>query len=194
MRALAIGFVVLSPFLFVPGCTDDTCKHPKIITVPDTKDMGQLVTGPGIQCHVVRVCDGQAGRPDSRVALTSLEDPQIVDYGSQNASRCKTVAGKRGLIGPGCHAEASPERICLDAGGGPGGPGPDVTGPTSGTIVTVGAGSGDFITSPDGTVVRAGLAQDPRSRRQLSRRFIPLPLRHPAPMSAICRPTLGSAP
>jgi hypothetical protein len=161
MRALAFGFVVLSPFLFVPGCTDDTCKHPKIITVPDTKDMGQLVTGPGIQCHIVKVCDGFAGHPESREALKDLEDPQIVDYGSQNASRCITVAQKRGLIGGSCHAEASPERMCLDAGGGPGGPRPDVTGPTGGTIVTVGVGSGDFITSPDGTGGAGGFSARP---------------------------------
>jgi hypothetical protein len=161
MRALAIGFVVLSPFLFVPGCTDDTCKHPKIITVPDTKDMGQLVTGPGIQCHVVEVCGGHAGGPDSRRALTPLEDPQIVDYGSQNASRCKTVAIKRKLVDKFCSAEASPERICLDVDGGPGGPRSDVTGPTGGTIVTVGAGSGDYPASPGGASGAGGFSAGP---------------------------------
>ena len=141
------------------GCFEDKCKNTKIIEEREWKT-ARIVTGPGMQCNVVLICEGTAGRPDSRTPLQGLVDPTIVDRGSrsENRDRCRQSAISQGLVPPRCKVEASPELMCLDANGAAGGPGP---GPTGDTIVTVGvgAGSGDFPLDDDDAEGAGGSAE-----------------------------------
>jgi len=103
-----------------------------------------MVQGPAIKCNIVLHCTGRVGVPDYDRYLSSLEDPEMVDYGSssENRDRCRQEAMDRGLVDPDCKVDAAPAQICLDTDAGPSGA---VPGTTTGTIVTVGVGAaGDF--------------------------------------------------
>lgn len=156
MNAMIIGFLGVSIIVLAPGC-GKKCDKPMIVEAKDWKTKLPH-TGEGIQCHLVRVCDN-GNQGTYREALRSLEDQVIIDHGSQNATWCVSAA-KTFLVDlpEQCHYEASPEPICLDVkGGSPNGP--DYTGPTGGTLVTIGVGasSGDYYLSGDGTAGGGGL-------------------------------------
>jgi hypothetical protein len=141
MKARGIALLFAGIVVFA-GCFEDKCKNVKVIEEREWKT-GRLVTGPGMQCNVVQICPGMAGRPDSRTPLPGLVDPTIVDRGSRNENRdrCRQSAISQELVPQGCQVDASPALMCLDANGAAGGPSP-----TGDIIVTVGAGagSGDF--------------------------------------------------
>lgn len=144
MKMMIIRLLLVSAVLLPLGCFEDKCKNPKQTEETERKT-GLLIKGPAIQCNVVLLCQGMAGRPDSRNPLASLVDPVIVDRHSRSDNRdsCRQTAIDRELVPPHCKVDASPELICLDANGAAGGPSP-----TGDVIVTVGAGpgagSGDF--------------------------------------------------
>lgn len=142
-KHIALGaFLLGCVSIGVAACVDDSCKNPKRIGAPDPVT-GIVTSGPAIQCHAAFVCPTKGGGYDTKTPLVGLEDPVIVDRGSQrrNVDGCRQRILSR-AIEAGCKAEASPELICLDANGPAGGPGPNPPGGT--TIVTVGAASGDY--------------------------------------------------
>jgi hypothetical protein len=124
-------------FALAPGCSLDKCKNPK--RGLDTEG----IQGVLYQCNAEVTCGGHAGQPDTVVRLEGLNDPIVADkgYDSWNRGRCKFLAGTKNICADVVKIDASPELICLDAAGGPG---PGVSDATGGTIVTVGAGSGDY--------------------------------------------------
>ncbi|MDC0741266.1 hypothetical protein [Polyangium mundeleinium] len=139
MQRVVVGFLVAWSLVVAVGC-ESKCRNPKI-----HRELGGL-EGPAIQCNVVIMCPNQAGRPDSVERLEGLVDPVIRDHGSGNRDLCKGAAMK---IRPyekqiKCEFDAAPALICLDGAGSSNGP--DYTGPTGGTLVTVGvgAGTGDY--------------------------------------------------
>jgi len=152
MNAMIIGWLAVGCLVLAPGCSGK-CKNPKIVESVDWKTK-QPITGPGMQCHVVDVCKQPRGA-DSRTPVSSSQDPVIVDYGSATAPRCVEAAKLRLEVTDGCHFEAAPEPICLDVASTGGGP--DYTGPTGGTLITVGVGSGDYYRNSDGTAGGGGL-------------------------------------
>jgi hypothetical protein len=163
-KALLIAAICASSVAVAPGCSEDKCKTPKITEWQDRR--GNWQEGPAIQCNIVVVCKRNGGRPDSRERVKSLVDPVIVDRGSRsgNESACIDSAKFHELIGFECNAETSPEPICLDVGGPAGGPGP--VAPPGTTIVTVGAGSGDYRLSPKGAGGAGGFSAEPGDEDQ----------------------------
>jgi hypothetical protein len=149
VKGVVTGLLLASVVVFGSGCSDK-CKKPMIMDENDRK-LG-LITGPALQCNVVVTCGRNGGRPDERFALEPHNDPKIVDRHSSatNIGRCTEAAWEKGYQR--CKVEVSPAPICLDAAGAPDGSGPDVSGPTGGTLVTVGvgAGTGDYWISEDG--------------------------------------------
>jgi len=149
MKGLVHAGLLASVIVLGSGCSEK-CKNPKIL---DDNERGVLITGPAVQCNAVATCRSNGGRPDERVPLQGLEDPTIVDRHSAERNRTRCIERVRLLEHyRDCTFEVFPTMICLDAAGRPDGSGPDVTGPTGGTLVTVGvgAGSGDFPLSGDG--------------------------------------------
>ncbi|MDC0741265.1 hypothetical protein [Polyangium mundeleinium] len=143
MQRVVVGWVVAWSLVVGVGCEKE-CKNPAL-TWDEVKGRGRI-EGPAMPCNIVKVCDPGQGRPIRREALTPLVDPKIIDrgYANDNRDSCIHKAQRLELIDSGCKGEASPERICLDAPGSSNGP--DFTGSTGGTFVTVGvgAGSGDY--------------------------------------------------
>ncbi len=164
MRVLRIG-LLLWGVVFGVGCEKE-CKNPAF-TQDDLKGRGRI-EGPAMQCNIVEECQGHAGRRDTRRALTPLEDPKIVDRGSKNDNRdsCRDKAIRLELVDRQCKVEASPERICLDVPGTSNGP--DFTGSTGGTFVTVGvgAGSGDYGSHEQGAGGAGSAGADPGDQGQ----------------------------
>ncbi|MDI1478570.1 hypothetical protein QHF84_18275 [Polyangium sp. y55x31] len=141
-----VGVLVVWGVLFGVGCEKE-CKNPAR-TWDRVKGQANEIRGPAVQCNIVEVCDFGHGRPIKRIPLSSLLDPQIVDRGSASDNRDSCISKARDkkdiTWNPDCKLEASPELICLDAPSPSNGP--DFTGSTGGTFVTVGvgAGSGDY--------------------------------------------------
>jgi len=137
MMRRMVGALVAWCFVMGVGC-GSKCRNPKMHRDDDG------IEGPAIQCNVAIICPNQAGRDDSVEYLRGLVDPVIRDHGSSNPGHCKRKARFRDLVPKYCEVDAAPAPICLD-GASPS-DGPDYTGPTGGTLVTVGvgAGTGDY--------------------------------------------------
>ena len=103
--------------------------------------------GPAVKCNVSVTCPMYGGRSDVTIILPDQEDPTIVDQGSSswNKARCIDAMKNKNICDLGT-IHIKPTLICLDAAGMPTGSGPNVTGTSGGTIVTVGvgAGTGDY--------------------------------------------------
>jgi hypothetical protein len=97
--------------------------------------------------------------------LGAVEDPVIVDRRTDSSNREWCVDKVKGREGgnwdTNCDVETSPELICLDAKVMPDGSGPDVSGPTGGTLVTVGVGSGDYYFQSEGDGGAGGFSAEP---------------------------------
>jgi hypothetical protein len=148
MKALCIAFLLVGFVLFAPACIEDKCKNPKM-----TEDE-RGNKGIAVKCNAVVVCH-YGGRPPSKDVLDPLVDPTITNQGTSSSNKELCVNRmQRKLAGQysqqHCELEVAPEVICLDAQGAPDGSGPDVGGPTGGTLVTVGVGSGDYYLQPEG--------------------------------------------
>jgi hypothetical protein len=153
---LAAGLLFAWMVVLAPGCSRDDCKNRKMAT---EKIRGQFEEGPAVKCNAVLVC--QYGGVKRRTELRELEDPVIIDRrsDSQNSRTCvDTVKRQQGTDDRHCDVEVSPAALCLDAAGMPDGSGPDVGGPTGGTLVTVGvgAGTGDYYFQGEGGAGGAG--------------------------------------
>ncbi|TKC96468.1 hypothetical protein [Polyangium fumosum] len=137
MKRMAAGVLVAWGFLFGVGC-GSKCRNPKLHVDDDG------IEGSAIQCNITIMCPNQAGRDPSVEHLQGLVDPVIRDHGSTNESHCRRKAKHRGHVPEHCEVAAAPALICLDGAGAS--DGPDFTGPTGGTLVTVGvgAGTGDY--------------------------------------------------
>ena len=146
MWALGIGVLVVGVVLFGGGCSEDKCTNP----MRTTMDVGgSHYEGPAVKCNTVRTCRRTLAPPTVEV-LKGLEDPTIVDRGSQNERWCKAEATRRHLLDDDeCTLEFSPALICLDVDAAAGGPGPAPTGETF-VAVGVGAGSGDYWSDVEG--------------------------------------------
>jgi hypothetical protein len=160
MRAFGAGLFFLWIVVLGPGCFEDKCKNPQRTVDGD-------VEGPALKCNAVMRCQ-HGGRFDAGHRLTNLEDPTIVDrhFDSTNKERCRNKAIKNladQFDSKHCDIEVSPTPICLDASGAPDGSGPDVSGPTGGTLVTVGvgAGSGDYYFQAEGEGGAGGYQAEP---------------------------------
>ena len=145
MKGLLGGWLLAAVVVLGSGCSD-RCRNPKRIVFQGRE-------GNAVQCNAVVTCPGYGGRPDMTKRLEGLDDPMIVDRGSVawNRDGCIDQVKKKDLCEL-AKISVSPTMICLDASGAPDGSGPDVTGSTGGTLVTVGvcAGTGDYWISEDG--------------------------------------------
>jgi len=157
MRALVAGLLFAGMVVLASGCKDK-CKNPKMAS---DRFSGRVVEGPAVQCNAVLVC--QYGGRTRKNRLKELEDPVIADRHSDadnNRICAAAVKEQQGTAWDGmhCDVEVSPAMLCLDAAGTPDGSGPDVSGPTGGTLVTVGvgAGTGDYYFQGEGGAGGAG--------------------------------------
>lgn len=156
MRALVAGLLFAGMFVLASGCTRDDCKNRKMAS---ERIRNEVREGPAVKCNAVLIC--QYGGTTHRSALKELEDPVIVDRRSDslNSRICvDAVKRQQGTDERHCEVEVSPAALCLDAAGMPDGSGPDVSGPTGGTLVTVGvgAGTGDYYFQGEGGAGGAG--------------------------------------
>jgi len=144
---MAAGLLFAGMVLLASGCKDK-CKNPKQYSEQTERGLRE---GPAVQCNAVVVC--QYGGSTRRNELKGLEDPVIVDCRSDDENRricAAAVKERQGTNDKHCDIEVSPAMICLDAAGTPDGSGPDVSGTTGGTLVTVGVGTGDYYFEGEG--------------------------------------------
>ena len=142
MWALGIGVLVVGVVLVGGGCSEDKCKNPKMTTGKVGRSFAE---GPAVQCNAVLTCEHKM-RPPTVEVLKGLEDPVVVEQGSDTKNRCIEKLRDAERIKPykDCTAELSLAPICLDVDAAAGGPGPAPTGETFVAVgVGVGAGSGD---------------------------------------------------
>ena len=133
------GFLMAYPVFVTGGCSRD-CENPRTIRTESNPVSGQYEEEPAVTCHMVLICE-QKMQPDKRVAIPPY---YVVDRGQDLQIRGRCRKALEGKILPECkEEELTFERECLDGKGTYGGP---VSGPSGGTIVTVGVGasSGDF--------------------------------------------------
>jgi len=140
------------------GCPEDKCQNPKRIVDQGGRE------GAAVKCNAVIQCIERSGPPRKPRALGTLEDPVIVDWGSSSWNRDKCIGRVRQMDLSVCgrwEIQVSPEVICLDGSGPLDGSTPDVGGPTGGTLVTVGVGSGDYYFHEESDDVSNGFNNEP---------------------------------